>query len=144
MKHYLIIAAICFVSQLGFGQKDTVSVNGVKFLTIRQTIKNDFGTKDTLLKLYRLDTPVPKYVLKHYLCRFGGDAENEFKDIGTIQIYGDSIILKTHYLQHGFDPIPEWRKRIYKVTGSGKLVLLFDKCKQKNSAVWTKTEFPEN
>jgi hypothetical protein len=78
-----------------------------------------------------------QYVLKHYLYRYGADAENEFIDIGTIQISNDSLILKTHFIQKGIDPIPEWRKQVYKATPTGKLLLLYDKCKQKNSKKWT-------
>ena len=141
MKLYFIISAILLLSQTSFGQKDTISIKGVKFLTIKQAIRNDYNSKDTLLKIYRLENGKSVYVLKHYLYKFGADAENEFKDIGTIQIHNDSIILKTHYLQKGIDPIPEWRKRIYKVTTMGKLLLVFDKYKQKNSNIWIATDF---
>ena len=141
LKLYFIISALLFLSQATFGQRDTISINGVKFLTVRQTLRNDYDTNDTLLKLYRLVNGTLRYVFKHYLYKYGADAENEYKDIGTIQIHADSIILKTHYLQKGIDPIPEWRKRIYKVTTTGKVILVFDKYKQKNSNIWTKTDF---
>ena len=126
--------------QSSFGQRDTIFINGVKFLTTKQAIKNEYAKKDTLFKLYALKNRKAEYLLKHYLYRYGVDAENEFKDIGTIQIQTDSIILKTHFFQKGLDPIPEWRKRIYQVKASGKLILLFDKCKYKNSNKWIKTD----
>lgn len=124
-----------------FDQTDTILINGFKFVIKKSTIKNDYGRKDTLLKLYKLDSGKARYVLKHYLYKFGADAENEFEDIGTIQIHDDSIVLKTHYLQKGFDPIPDWRRRIYLVTPSGKILLLSDKSKKRNSNLWTETDY---
>ncbi len=141
MKMYFISLKLFLLVQTSFGQKDTILINGTKFLTTKQAIKTEYDKKDTLLKFYALENGKRKYLLRHHLYRYGVDAENEFKDVGTMQIQGDSIILKTHYLQQKSDPIPEWRKRIYKVTASGKLRLLFDKCKYRDSNRWTKTDF---
>jgi len=143
MKLNLTSLVLFLFVQITFGQKDTIFINGSKFIAKKQTIKTEYDRRDTLLKLYRVDSGKAKYVLRHYLYKYGADAENEFEDIGTIQIRGDSLILKTHYLQKGRlrDPIPEWRKRIYRVTSSGELLLLYDKSKNWNSNKWTKTDY---
>jgi hypothetical protein len=137
MKFHLTFLALILFGHTVCGQRDTILINGMKFLTIKQTVKSEYNKKDTLLKFYGLQNGARQFLFEHYLYRYGADAENEFKDIGTIQISNDSIILKTHYFQKGNDPIPEWRKRIYKVTSAGKLSLVFDKCRQKNSKKWT-------
>ena len=140
---YFVFLNLFIFIQSSFGQRDTIFINGMKFLTTRQTIKTEYDKKDTLLKLFALEKGKREFLFKHYLYRYGADAENEYKDIGTIQIQNDSIILKTHYFQKRSDPIPEWRMRIYKVRASGKLLLIFDKCKYKNSNKWTKTDFSQ-
>ena len=119
-----------------FAQSDTILINGSKFLTVKQTINTDYSLKDSIVKLYRLKNGKRQFVLKHYLRRYGADAENEFEDVGNIQFIKDSIILSTLFLQKGFDPIPERSKRIYRITSNGKLLLLFNKCKFKNSKKW--------
>ncbi len=127
-------------SQSNSNKKDTLTINGVKFQTFKKVIRNEYDSKDTVLEIYQLKNGKPILVVKHYLYRKGADAENEFEDIGTIQIKNDSFILKTHYLQKGNDPIPEWRKQIYTVTSSGQVLLLFDKSKAKNSTIWKNTD----
>ena len=136
MKLYFPFFILFLFCQTVFGQTDTILIKGIKFLTTKQVVKTEYG-KDTLLKFYSLQNGKRQYLFSHYLYRYGADAENEFKDISTIQISNDSIILKTHYFQKGIDPIPEWREQIYKVTSVGKLLLLFDKCEQRNSKKWT-------
>lgn len=138
MKQYFSLFLLLFFLQQAFAQRDTILINGIKFFTTKQVIKTEYEKKDTLLKLYRLDNGRAKYLLQHYLYRYGLDAENEFKDIGSMEIHSDSIILKTHYFQKRSDPIPEWRKQIYRVTASGKLLLLYNRCKQRNSSKWQK------
>ena len=138
MKIYLTLFLSLIFVQTVFCQSDTVLINGVKFLTVKQTVKTEYEKKDTLLKLFSLKNGKRQYLFSHYLFQYGGDVENEFKNIGTIQFTSDSIILKTHTFQKGLllDPIPESRKQIYKVTTTGKLLLLYDKCRQRNSKTW--------
>jgi hypothetical protein len=134
---YYFFLVFLFFIQRGFAQRDTIFIHGVQFITLRQAEKTEYDIKDTLLKFYRLENGNVKYLFSHYLCRYGADCNNEFRDIGTIQVRHDSIILKTHYLQKRNDPIPEWRRRIYKVDNEGKLLLLYDKYRQKDSKKWT-------
>lgn len=58
--------------------------------------------------------------------QYGVDCNNVFKDIGTIEIKKDSLILKTHFTQKGHDPIPEWEKKIYSVNRNGEVVLVYN------------------
>ena len=136
MKIFFTFFGLILLGQKILGQTDTVLIKGTRFLITKQGVKTEYRKKDTLLKMYSLQNGKRQYLLKHYLYRHGEDSENEFNDIGTIEISNDSIILKTHYLQKNIDPIPEWRKQIYKVTTAGKLLLLYDRCKQKNSKKW--------
>ena len=136
MKIYITLFLAFFLSYTSYGQQATIVIKGIKFFTVREAIKTEYEKKDTLLKLYRLINGKRQYILQHYLYRTGADAENEFEDVGSIQISNDSIILKTHYFQKGTDPIPEWRKIIYRVTAAGKIRLLYNKCRYKNSQTW--------
>ena len=66
-----------------------------------------------------------KFLVKHYTYQYGLDCNNVFKDIGTIDIKKDSLILKTHYTQTGHDPIPEWEKKIYTVKQECISIMIF-------------------
>lgn len=124
----------------GSAQKDTLVINGFKFVTVIKTEKNEFNVKDTLLKLYRVEDGKAKYLLTHYLYRFGADCNNEFTDIGTYEIQNDSIIFLTAFLQKtGIDPIPDFRKQIYKVGAGGKLALVYDKEQERYLGKWVDT-----
>ena len=104
------------------------------------------GTKDSLLQLYRLDNNgKTKYLLTHYLFAKETDCNNIITTIGSMTIKGDSIIFLKHYLQSkkNRDPIPEWKKQIYKVTASGQLLLLYNKSKKRNSD-WVKSDYNDD
>ncbi|MBN8837072.1 MAG: hypothetical protein J0I09_07425 [Sphingobacteriia bacterium] len=134
MKIYLTFFALFLFGQFAFGQNDTVVINNTTFITTRKTRENSVGTKDTLILLYRLENGKRKYLLTHYLYAKDADCNNVFTDIGTMTVRNDSLIFMKHYLQtkKNRDPIPEWRKQIYKVTSTGKLMLLYDKSKKRN------------
>lgn len=110
-----------------FSQSDTIMIYNTKFILTKRTSKNDFNTNDTILNLFRIEKGVPKFLLKHYLYRYSGDCNNEFKDIGFLEQKGDSLIFNTRFLQKGHDPIPELEKQIYIVKNDGKLILIYNK-----------------
>ena len=144
MKYFLTLIALFFDTTISFGQNDTIKINSTKFILDRQIEKNDYKTIDTLLKIYRIENGTAKYLLKHYLYKDdGGDCNNLYWNIGTVQIQNDSLIFLTHYLQQRRDPIPEWRKQIYKVSKTGQLKLVFDKFKKYKDETWKKTNFDD-
>ncbi|MGZ4034602.1 MAG: hypothetical protein ACXVPY_12825 [Bacteroidia bacterium] len=140
MKIVLFLLLIMFYGNL-FSQKDTVIINGFKFYAVTLTVKNDFGSKDTLMKFYRIDNGKPKYLLTHYLYRFSADCNNEFTDAGNYAVKHDSIIFVTNYLQKtGNDPIPDTRMQIYKIQTNGKLLEIYDKELQRYTGEWLDTQ----
>lgn len=139
MKLILILSFLLLFITPSFAQTDTILVNGFKFVTVVKTEKNEFRDKgrDTLIKLYRMKYGKAKYLLTHYLYRFGADCNNEFTDIGTYKIQNDSIVFLTEFLQKtGMDPIPDRQKQIYKVGTGGKLTLIYNKQQERYSGEW--------
>ena|SRR5687768_5130958 len=125
---YLILAltvAHCSAQKL----VDTLVVNNTIFIAIQKTATNEFipQTPDTLVYFYRLENGQNTYLLKHYTYKFTADCNNEFEDIGTYQVKGDSIIFNTEYTQKRNDPIPLSRQQIYVVKSTGKLILVSDR-----------------
>ena len=137
IKATLLLILTFVLSTPLFAQTDTITINNQKFITIKQPEKNEFGKTDTVLKFYRIQNGKAKYLLKHYLYRYGADCNNEFTDIGVYKIQNDSLIFTTEYLQKtGNDPIPERRIQIYKVDAAGKMLKVSDKEFQR-SGEWT-------
>lgn len=140
MKKILILFFLLLLGCFSLAQTDTLVINGIKFVTIIKTEKNEFNMKDTLMKLYRIEDGKAKYLLTHYVYRFGADCNNEFTDIGTYQIKNDSIIFLTEFRQKtGMDPIPDFRKQIYEVGAGGKLTLIYDKEQERHLGKWVDT-----
>lgn len=117
------IGVVKFVSS----QADTLVINGTKFLRVIKTEKSEYHKRDTILFLYRLEKQSKKYLLKNYFYSWSADCNNEFTDVGTMQVINDSIIFITIHKQKGHDPIPKETKRIYKVDTSGRLKLIYNK-----------------
>ena len=122
-------------------QTDTLYVNSNTYLMLTQSIKNDFGSKDTIIKMYRIESNLRKFLLTHYLYRYEVDCNNVFKDVGKYVLIGDNLIFETNYFQKGFDPIPKKQKQIYKFQTNGKLTLLSDKVYFNNEWVNSKDFF---
>lgn len=142
MKQILILSFLLLFGFSSFAQKDTLVINGFKFVTVIKTEKNEFDEKgrDTLMKFFRIENGKAKYLLTHYLYRFGADCNNEFTDIGTYKIQNDSIVFLTEFSQKtGMDPIPERQKQIYKVGAGGKLTLIYNKQQESYSGKWVDT-----
>ena len=138
MKNYIIIFIFLNWATTIVGQQDTLFVKGNTYLTVKQSVKNDFASKDTLVKIYRLEKGVKKQLLSHYIYKYTEDCNNKFKDLGKVEFRGDSLILETLYVQKGHDPIPEKKRKIYKVQSNGTLALLSDKTYL--SGKWTNTK----
>ena len=137
----LFCLLLVFIVQYSFSQKDTLLINGFKFYTEKQVLKNEFGTKDTVLKFYRIDNGKSKYLLKHYQYRFTADCNNGFTDIGSYAVKHDSIVFVTNYFQKtGMDPIPDTRMQIFKVQVDGKLKEIYDKELQRYTGEWLETQ----
>ena len=145
MRIYLIYFSFILFEQISFGQTDTFSINNTRFQTSIKTKGNGIGTRDTLLVLYRLENGKRKYLLTHYLFAQDADCNNVVTDVGTMTIKNDSIVFTKHYLQtkKRRDPIPEWKKQVYKVTKTGKLILLYNKTKKRNSS-WIQAEYNDD
>lgn len=142
MKTYIFLFTFITLGQFAIGQVDSIKIGNTQFVSARQVISNENKTKDTVLNLYRLENGQRKFVKKFYLHKDEeGDCNNLFWNKGTLTVQNDSLIFLTHYLQKRHDPIPEFRKRIYIVTKTGQLKLLFDKYKKKNDKVWRKVDY---
>lgn len=122
-------------------QKDTLFASGYSYLIVKESLKNDFGSKDTVAKMFRFEKGTKKYLLSHFLYRYAVDCNNVFKDVGKYEFRGDSIVFETIFLQKGSDPIPEKQKQIYKFQTNGKLTLLSDKIYFNNKWVRSKDFF---
>jgi hypothetical protein len=139
IKRLLFVLLLCGAFQ-ALAQEDTLSLNGFRFFSKKVMLKNEFGSTDTLLKLYRIENGKPKYLLKHYLYSFSADCNNSFEDKGSILVHLDSITFLTHYSQKtGLDPIPLMSKQVYVVQANGKLILVSNKI-QERSGDWVDKE----
>jgi hypothetical protein len=139
MFRLLIILTTFFFTCNTYGQKKSFSINGHQFVIASKKVKNEWGSFDHIRTLYRTEGSTKKYLLKYYHFQDeGGDCNNLFWNRGSYQIRNDSIIFITHYFQKtGADPIPEWRKQIYRVNKNGDLLVLYDKYKYYHKTVWT-------
>jgi hypothetical protein len=129
MKTGFLLLILLLGLQRLVGQHDILylSGNGYSYSIVTQTQSNEWGSKDTLVKMYRLENGVKKYLLTHYLYRYSADCNNTFTDIGTIEYFKDRVIFDTQYIQKGSDPIPEAQKQIYNIDNRGRLLLVSDK-----------------
>jgi hypothetical protein len=125
----LVVLMLWLFKVDSFAQADTFFVNGVKFTVVVKEFKNHFqGDKmDTLMKLYRIENGVPKFLLKHYVHLSSSDCNNDFANKGSLTLRNGNFIFSTFYLQTGHDPIPTERKQIYKVDLNGRLLKVYDK-----------------
>lgn len=138
MHNYFFILIITLFINFLNAQIDTIIVNNYEFEVRTDVLENEWGTKDTIQNLYRLESENEKRILMFYKFKDeGGDCNNQFWNRESMEIVGDSILFTTHYFQKtGIDPIPEWRKQIYIVKNDGKLVLTYDKIKYYNGSNW--------
>lgn len=125
MKFILLLFMLYFAST-SFAQQKSFIINGTAFITTKHSEKNEYNSKDYYINIYKMVKGKKKFLVKHYTYQYGVDCNNVFKDIGTIDIKKDSLILKTHYTQTGHDPIPEWEKKIYTVKQTGEVVLVYN------------------
>jgi hypothetical protein len=125
MKFIFFLFMLCFVIP-SFAQRKTFEINGVQFISTKQSEKNEYGSTDYYLNIYKIVHGKKIFVAKHYTYQYAVDCNNVFKDIGTIEIKKDSLVLKTHFTQKGYDPIPEWENKIYCVNRNGKVVLVYN------------------
>jgi hypothetical protein len=124
MKVILLLLMFCFTS-MAFAQQKSFIINGTSFITTKHSEKNEYDSKDYYLNIYKIVKGKKTFLFKHYTYQYAVDCNNVFKDIGTIEIKKDSLILKTHFTQKGHDPIPDWEKKIYKVNRNAELVLVY-------------------
>ncbi len=139
IKMLRLLIILIFLSSHTYGQKKSFAINGHQFIFLSKKVKNEWGSFDKIRTLYRIYKNTKKNVLKYYEYQDeGGDCNNLFWNRGRYEIRNDSIIVITHYFQKtGADPIPEWRKQIYRVNRKGDLVVLYDKYKYYQKTVWT-------
>jgi hypothetical protein len=137
MRNLLFILSV-LLSISSFGQEDTIRVNGFDFQIQTSVVSNDWETKDTLNKLFRMEKGQKTYLLKFYSFKDnGGDCNNLFWLKESFEIKADSIIFTTDYFQKtGIDPIFEERRQIYIVQADGKLKLIYDKYRYIDTDEW--------
>ena len=118
--------------------QDSLRINGHAFVVSTQVVENEWETKDTLNTLSRIENMHPVDILTFYAFKDNGsDCNNAFWSTKTMEIRADSVFFTTHYFQQtGLDPIPEWRKQIYRIDHSGKLHKIFDQYKYYNRNEW--------
>lgn len=125
-------------------QTDTLIINGSKFITVKEIVKNEYIHSDSLIKFYRIENGETTYLLKHYKYKYSADCNNEFTTTGTYKVQNDSLIFLTEYHQKtGIDPIPVARKQIYKVELNGKLTSIYDKQQERSSDIWVETNYKD-
>ena len=137
VKCIVLVFLVCFAAP-SFGQQKSFTINGILFITTKHSEKNDYQSKDYYINIIKIIKGKKIFFAKHYTHQYAVDCNNEFKNIGTVEIKKDSLILKTHYTQKGHDPIPEWEQKIYKVNRNGEIVLLSNNSFQNGK--WSKTE----
>lgn len=132
----IISFLLLLISCSTYSQNKTLDVNNQKFSIETRIIDNEWNTQDTLKSLMRKSDG--KEVLLFYTYKDnGGDCNNLFWTKETLTVEGNKIIVLTHYFQKtGIDPIPEWRKRIFKVEKEGTLIAEYDKLKYYHSSEW--------
>jgi hypothetical protein len=132
MKRFLLI--VFLVSTItGLKAKilrsDTIVIHQTTFLFVKYTEKSEFvNAIDTLLKVYRIEDGVRKYLLKQDIFTSSADCNSEFENHGTYEIKGDSVIFMTLFY---FDAsknagLPDREKQIYVVRDGGKMILVYD------------------
>jgi hypothetical protein len=136
MKLFHFILCL-FASIHVHAQQKSFTINGISFITTKHSEKNDYESKDFYINTYKIVKGKKQFFIKFYTYQFATDCNNEFKDIGKIEIKKDSLILKTHYTQKGHDPIPEWEKTIYIVETSG--IIKFISTKTYKDGLWQAT-----
>ena len=137
---YLLISFL--LSKSSLAQEERIRVNNHEFSCVTEVVGNEWGTKDTLTKLYWIENGKQTYVLKFFPFKDeGGDCNNLFWNTETMEIKNDKILFITKYEQKtGMDPIFEQRKQIYRVGEDGKLTLIFDKYMPHNGTEWVSNE----
>lgn len=141
MNSITAILAYIFFPSILLGQNKQFVINNVQFVIKPIKKKNEWNTHDKVNNLYRIENKKLNYLLTYYGYKDGGgDCNNSFWHEETLEVKNDSLIFLTHYYQHtGLDPIPEWRKQIYKVNGKGRLNLIYDKEKYYRQKKWVHT-----
>ena len=132
----LFVSLFCVFQSLA--QTETYEVNGYQFISRTSIVDNEWGTKDTLNKFYRIEDGQSIHLLDFYVFKDGGgDCNNLFWEREYIQFDGNKIIFRTAYFQKtNMDPIPTVRKQIYTVDNTGKITLIFDKYRYRNDKTW--------
>jgi hypothetical protein len=126
MKLIFTFFILIFCKSISAQQKSFV-INNVKFITVPKKEKSEYNRTDKFVNIYYWQKGKRKFLCKFYTYQYGADCNNEFSDIGTIEIKNDSLILKTHFKQKRQDPIPDWEKTVYKVYKNGKVLLVYNK-----------------
>ncbi|MFD2921101.1 hypothetical protein ACFS6H_15350 [Terrimonas rubra] len=141
MKIVVILISTFFLPLILFCQDRQFVIHNTVFTITADSVKNEWNTYDKINKLYRKENGKLNYLLTYYTYRDeGGDCNNSFWHEETLEIKNDSLVFLTHYYQHtGLDPIPEWRKQIYKVSGQGRLNRVYDKEKYYGRKKWIQT-----
>jgi hypothetical protein len=135
----LLLLAGTFNIEAKVLRADTIIVNGTKFLFVKSTrITDDYPDKlDTILKVYRIENEVRKYLLTHTLYTWSGDCNSVFEDHGSYIIQNDSIIFTTEFeveRDKNFG-LPYQQKQIYIVKDDGKMILVYDRSEMEDG-VW--------
>lgn len=134
-----ILLLLLLLYDLVQAQTKKIVVNKYSFIIKTKKIKNEWNTYDKVKELYRVENGKTVYLLKYFEFQDGGgDCNNLFWNKENLKVSHDSLVISTEYFQKtGNDPIPEYRRQVYKVDTNGKLLLVFDKYKYRHQTEWT-------
>lgn len=141
MKIVIILISTFLIPVLLFSQEREFVIHNTQFTVTTDSVKNEWNTYDKRNKLYRQENGKRIYLLTYYTYMDdGSDCNNRFWNKETLEVKNDSLVFLTHYYQlTGLDPIPEWRKQIYRVNSQGRLKLVYDKEKYYRQKKWVQT-----
>ncbi|MFT6983485.1 MAG: hypothetical protein ACJAUD_002263 [Crocinitomicaceae bacterium] len=133
-----VLAAFLLLVKSAQGQTESICVNDFEFEIKTDIAANEWGTFDTINRLYRIENVKETYLLKYYTFKDnGGDCNNLFWYKEQLEIENDRLIFSTNYFQlTNIDPIPVERKQIYQVQNTGEVLSVFDKYRYRDRSEW--------
>lgn len=116
---------------------DPLQLGDIQLNVTNSIQKNEWGTNDTLYTIMATNSRFANNIVCFRYKDDGGDCNNEFWTKETVEIYGDTLEILSHYFQKtGRDPIPEWRKRKYVIGANNEFILVFHRLKYYFSDQW--------
>jgi hypothetical protein len=124
MKRLLLFVLILSNTAL-FAQRDTLIINGHKFLFRFQHSNDPDHDSISDVQLYRIEQGNSKRLLSHRLFISDGDCNSEALELGGYTVYDSLITFYSFWCKAGDAPVSPFgaRKQVYKVAADGKVTL---------------------